>query len=214
VIFLDADDTLCQGAIAANLAHLRDHPECAFVYGDFRLIGVDGSVYDGGSRCSLNGYAYAALLRGNQIGMHATVMYRRSVFQTVGLFDESLPACEDYDLYLRIARLFPIHGHEEPIANYRQHGASMSTDAVTMLRTSLHVLRRQREYARLDPVHRTAYKQGVHGWQEYYGRRILYGSGASLNGDRRLPRLRAFAALARYAPGQLWSAGRRATSLR
>jgi GT2 family glycosyltransferase len=34
----------------------------------------------------------------------SAVLLRRSLFERVGGFDESLPACEDYDLWLRIAR--------------------------------------------------------------------------------------------------------------
>ena len=39
-------------------------------------------------------------------------MFRRTVFESVAGFDPSVNRCEDYDLYLRIARQFPIHGHE------------------------------------------------------------------------------------------------------
>ena len=35
-------------------------------------------------------------------------MIRRDVFADVGLFDESLPACEDYDLWLRITVAEPV----------------------------------------------------------------------------------------------------------
>ena len=38
----------------------------------------------------------------------STVMLRRSLLDEVGLFDETLPACEDYDLWLRIACRYPI----------------------------------------------------------------------------------------------------------
>ena len=211
VVFLDADDTLCPGAIAANLVHLRECPECAFVYGDFRHVGVDGSVQERGDRSSLSGYAYAALLRGNHIGMHATVMYRRSVFQTVGVFDESLAACEDYDLYLRIARLFPISGHGRPrcqlpetcsgdVDGRGQNAANIFAGAsATMAGTYATIL-----FAAVPTNTACAC------WQEYYGRRILHGSGAILNRDQWLPRLRAFIALARYAPRQLLSVRRRA----
>ena len=41
------------------------------------------------------------------------VVHRR-VFDLVGLFDESLPACEDYDLWLRIGCRFPIGLVEKP----------------------------------------------------------------------------------------------------
>jgi GT2 family glycosyltransferase len=39
----------------------------------------------------------------------SAVMMRRSLLDEMGLFDEALPACEDYDLWLRIAWKYPIH---------------------------------------------------------------------------------------------------------
>ena len=39
----------------------------------------------------------------------SAVMIRRSLFDRVGCFDEALPACEDYDLWLRISCRFPVH---------------------------------------------------------------------------------------------------------
>lgn len=38
----------------------------------------------------------------------STVLIHKSVFEEVGLFDESLPACEDYDLWLRICSRMPV----------------------------------------------------------------------------------------------------------
>ena len=39
----------------------------------------------------------------------SAVMVRRELFNEVGLFDEVLPACEDYDLWLRVSCRIPIH---------------------------------------------------------------------------------------------------------
>ena len=39
----------------------------------------------------------------------SAVMIARSLFDTVGMFDESLPACEDYDLWLRVSCRFPVY---------------------------------------------------------------------------------------------------------
>jgi GT2 family glycosyltransferase len=39
----------------------------------------------------------------------SAVMLRRELLAQVGGFDESLPACEDYDLWLRIAATEPVH---------------------------------------------------------------------------------------------------------
>lgn len=45
----------------------------------------------------------------------SSVMIRKSVFEEVGLFDESLPACEDYDMWLRICWKYPVHLIETPL---------------------------------------------------------------------------------------------------
>ena len=45
----------------------------------------------------------------------SAVMIRRSLFETVGLFDENLPACEDYDLWLRISCRYLIYLIDTPL---------------------------------------------------------------------------------------------------
>lgn len=38
----------------------------------------------------------------------STIMMQKSLFDSVGLFDESLPACEDYDMWLRMTSRYPV----------------------------------------------------------------------------------------------------------
>jgi hypothetical protein len=45
----------------------------------------------------------------------SAVMIRKTLFSKTGVFDESLPACEDYDLWLRIGCRRPIHLIEAPL---------------------------------------------------------------------------------------------------
>jgi len=45
----------------------------------------------------------------------SSVMIHRAVFEKIGLFDEGLPACEDYDLWLRITPHYPIYLVREPL---------------------------------------------------------------------------------------------------
>lgn len=45
----------------------------------------------------------------------SSVLIAREVFDRVGLFDESLPACEDYDLWLRIGLHYPIVLIDQPL---------------------------------------------------------------------------------------------------
>jgi len=58
----------------------------------------------------------------------SSVLIAREVLDRVGLFDESLPACEDYDLWLRIGRLYPIILIDRPLIVKRGgHDDQLST---------------------------------------------------------------------------------------
>ena len=173
LVFVDADDRLLSEALRAGVNDLSAHPECAFVYGHYRLITADGAPMPSAEARRVCENHYFEMLRGNCIGMHAAVTYRRAVFDDVGGFDTTLGACEDYDLYLRITRRFPVHCHAEVAAEYRQHDTNMSKDAGLMLKTALGVLGRQRRYIRGDAQARMAYQAGLRYWQEYYGSKLI-----------------------------------------
>ena len=168
-VFLDADDRLLPDALEVGLQDMGAHPECAFVSGHYRHIGVDGRPLPTPElRCVAEDH-YGALLRTNYIGMPATALYRREVFEHVTGFESSLRACEDYDLNLRITRRFPVHCHEHVVAEYRKHGSNMTRNLPLMLASALTVLRHQRRHVRRDDPHRAAYEVGVRFWQEYFG---------------------------------------------
>src|SRR5919202_4974837 len=119
VVFLDADDRLLAEALEVGIRELEAHPECAFVSGHIRRIAADGSPLRTPPQAlhiaHVEGDHYARLLRYNYIETPGTVMYRRSVFDSVGGFITSTEPCEDWDLYLRIARDYPVHQHAEVV---------------------------------------------------------------------------------------------------
>ena len=45
----------------------------------------------------------------------SAVMMRKTLFEKVGLFDTALWACEDYDLWLRVAYRYPVYLIDEPL---------------------------------------------------------------------------------------------------
>ena len=57
----------------------------------------------------------------------SAVMIQKTLLDVVGVFDEKLPACEDYDLWLRISCRYPVHLIRTPLIIKRGgHGDQLS----------------------------------------------------------------------------------------
>lgn len=175
VVFLDADDRLRPEAVAAGLACFEAHPASVFVSGDHVRIDVDGHEIPKPGPGDVGPDLYLSLLRGNYIGMHAAVMYRRAPAVAVGGFDPALAAAEDYDFYLRLARDAPVARHDTVVAEYRIHGDNMSADSAFMLRSVLTVLRKHAPFVRGDAEQERALQDGVAIWTDYYHAEMIEG---------------------------------------
>ncbi len=125
VAFLDADDEWLPHKLAAQVAVFERYPDAGLVFTDTMMCS-DEEVYRPAlytdvlrEWCLANrsdlpasyyGNLYARLLRNNCIHT-SSVMVRRKVFEQIGLFDEQVQVvkiAEDYDLWLRIARSYPV----------------------------------------------------------------------------------------------------------
>jgi hypothetical protein len=62
------------------------------------------------------------------------------VFEHTGLFDESLPSCEDWDMWLRISQKYLVFPVKEYLVQYREHQNTMSADSDRMLSSAMMVL--------------------------------------------------------------------------
>ncbi len=173
LVFLDADDRLLPGALQAGVACLEQHPECAFAYGQYQFIDVDGALLRRIEREPSQRTAYLDFLRSNRIGMHATVIYRRWAFDRVGRFNTSLRACEDFEHYLRIVRSFPVVEHAAIVAEYRRHPESISSSGRAMLEAVTAVLNDERQFVTHNPEQRAALDYGIRRVTGFYTIRIV-----------------------------------------
>ncbi|HEY2596255.1 MAG TPA: glycosyltransferase, partial [Chloroflexota bacterium] len=168
VVFIDADDLLTPSAIEAGLACLARHPGAAFVYGAHRRVDSGGAPLGPVKFESIDADPFAGFLRGNCVGMHASVLYDRARLVAAGGFDETLGCCEDYDVYLRLARAHPIAAHPRLVADYRWHGSNMSRNSVMMLEGARKVTNRFRQAAAQRPETARAFREGQATWRRYY----------------------------------------------
>ncbi len=86
----------------------------------------------------------------------SAVMMKRALFEEVGLFDEDLPACEDYDLWLRISWRYPVHLIETPLIIKRGGHADQLSKAHSLDKFRIKALQRVIESGNLDSDARQA----------------------------------------------------------
>ncbi len=81
----------------------------------------------------------------------SSVMIHRSVFEDVGVFDESLEVCEDYDLWLRICAKYSILFIDEPlIVKYGGHEDQLSRKHWGMDRFRVKALEKMMSFGALN----------------------------------------------------------------
>ncbi|MEW6184732.1 MAG: glycosyltransferase family 2 protein, partial [Thermodesulfobacteriota bacterium] len=107
----------------------------------------------------------------------SAVMIRKDLFQKIGPFDESLPACEDYDLWLRISAHYPIYLIDQPLVIKRGGHA----DQLSRTTPSLDRLRIQALIKLVHAGELTAAQTGLV-LQELEGKCRIYGQGCLKRG--------------------------------
>ena len=172
ILFLDADDLLRPGALAAAGRCFDADPARAFVHGAYAVVD-ERRVLLSRHQAMTVASPFLELLRGNYIAMHGTVLYDVARLRDSGGFDVGLASCEDYDVYLRLARRHPVAAYAEEAAEYRRHDQGLSTSALRMTATSRAVIRRHAGPSQQDPAHRAAARQGIDFFTGYYTDRLL-----------------------------------------
>jgi glycosyltransferase involved in cell wall biosynthesis len=208
IVFLDADDRLPPEALEVGVESVLARPQVAFVAGTSRDIGGDGSVIREGGQSLVTQDHFLHLLEDCYIWSGSSIVYRRGAVEAVGGFNEGLEAGDDYDLYLRLTRRFPIYCHGRVVTEYRRHGTNTTRDPGVVLASQLRVLKAQRIHLR-DRREAAARKRGIGKTRAVHGGALAERVSSDWCGRRRRA-LRGIATLARHDPGGLLRLPRRA----
>jgi len=140
IAFLDSDDLWLPTKLEKQVALLDRREELGLVYCDFCWQYDEAGIVVRSPQRDLfrSGFVFADLLMRNFIHT-PTPIVRSQVFDAVGLFDESLPASEDWDMWLRIVACFKIDFVDEVLAIYRFHSSSMSRNYLLRYQYELEV---------------------------------------------------------------------------
>ena len=107
IAFLDSDDEWLPGKLKAQLEFFERNPDYFICQTEEIWIRNGKRVNPMKKHKKFGGLIFEKCLP-LSIVSPSCVMMRREFFDRVGFFDETLPACEDYDLWLRASTHFPI----------------------------------------------------------------------------------------------------------
>ena len=132
IAFLDSDDEWMPGKLKAQLEFFRKNPDHLLCQTEEIWIRNGKRVNPMKMHQKYGGWIFEKCLPLCVVSPSAVMMHRK-LFDEIGLFDESLPACEDYDLWLRIAARHPIGLIEKPyILKYGGHADQRSREFPAM----------------------------------------------------------------------------------
>ncbi|MDF2569221.1 MAG: glycosyl transferase [Sporomusa sp.] len=147
IAFLDADDLWDKYKLEAQISvfHQTSFPNLGVVYSDITVIDGQGAMvsqYDGYRlNPQLRGDIFQSLISGNLISSSASgVLIRRNCFEQVGVFDETLPTSEDWDMWLRLAEQYEFDYVNDKLVKIRCHTSNTSKKRYLMIKGRIMVL--------------------------------------------------------------------------
>lgn len=126
-VFLDADDMILPEKLEIESRVLNEDSSLGMVYSDVYFCNESGENYSLISRKArpFSGDIFTHLVCGNFILIHSA-MVKRECIEKVGYFDETLPACPDWDIWLRISPYYKVKYINIPLSKYRIHSTNIS----------------------------------------------------------------------------------------
>ncbi len=114
IAFLDSDDLWMANKMRSQMSYMEAYPKAMICYTEEVWKRNDVLVNPRKRHKKYSGWIFEKVLPLCLLSL-SSALFRREVFEVVGSFDESMPACEDYDLGIRLAHKFPIHLIDLPL---------------------------------------------------------------------------------------------------
>ncbi len=138
IAFLDDDDLRLPGSLDLQLAMLRNTPDVALIYGQALIGGaIDRFTPDRYPQPCPEGDVFWQLVTQNFIPC-GSVLFRRSCLFSTGLLDRSIAGIDDWDLWVRVAALYPVAALDQPVVIWRRpapdsdQGSARAVDMVAL----------------------------------------------------------------------------------
>lgn len=140
ITLLDSDDLWEKDKLAKQWQYIKENPQYEIIQCDEIWIRNNVRVNSCKHHKKRSGWIFDTSLERCFISPSA-VLLKKELFHTYGNFDETLPACEDYDIWLRITRHQPIGLNPEPsLIKHGGHDDQLSRKYAAMDRFRIQAL--------------------------------------------------------------------------
>lgn len=129
IAFLDDDDEWLPEKLSKQVQAFENaSKEVGLVYAGSEFFDDTKQRLVGTNHPSCRGHVYQRLLLSTVIGSVTSVMVRKECLDKAGMFDEELTSCQDWEMWLRIARHFEFDYVPDILARIHVHGEQISTN--------------------------------------------------------------------------------------
>ena len=114
VAFLDSDDLWKKEKIKIQINFMNYNPKAMGCYTEEIWIRRGIRVNAMNKHKKYSGWIFDKVLPLCLISL-SSALFRKEVFEEIGIFDEDLPVCEDYDFGIRLAQKYPVYFIPKPL---------------------------------------------------------------------------------------------------
>ena len=126
IALLDSDDEWLPSKLKDQAYEIELNPAAKFLHTNEIWIRNGVRVNQMKKHKKYGGYIFEKCLDMCRISP-SSVLIKKDIFDEIGMFDETLKVCEDYDLWLRFASKYPVHFLDQPlIKKYGGHSDQLS----------------------------------------------------------------------------------------
>ena len=149
VFFLDDDDSVTEKSFETRLLKFQEDNDVGLVYTGIQLVSSDNLDLPlrKAFPVEISNYHYQLLTNSNVIGSTSRVGIRKSHFYEAGKFDEDLKSLQDYDLWIRLAKISKIKHDNTCGVLYTVHqgGSQVSSKYFSYLSSGEYLLDKYRK---------------------------------------------------------------------
>ncbi len=145
--FLDSDDQWLPGKLEKQLKKFKEQPDVGVIYTGVQVVNENNEP----TRKIIpecRGIILSKLFESNCIDTTSSVLVKKEILDEVNGFDEKLPSCQDWDLYIRLAQVTQFDFVKDSMVLFYHHsGERITTNKLSVLNGHLSIFEKYKELA-------------------------------------------------------------------